>query len=87
MIYIVSASDEKFSLSSFSKALDENHWASYFHQASIGTHLSYQFFSNLSGRCKVVQPSINAEVRLMLNFREIPEIVFGPFPNNSKLSK
>lgn len=82
VIYIVSALNEKFSLSSFNKELDENFWASYFHQASIGTHLGYQFFSNLSGRCKVVQPLIDAEVCLMLNFREISEIIVGPFPNN-----
>ncbi|KAI9087156.1 hypothetical protein K1719_030791 [Acacia pycnantha] len=62
VIYIVSASNEKFSLSSFSKALDENYWASYFHQASIGTHHGCQFFSKLSGRCKVVQPLIDAEI-------------------------
>ncbi|XP_054803798.1 separase isoform X2 [Prosopis cineraria] len=63
VIYIVSASSEQFSLSSFSKALGENYWASYFHQASIGTHLAYQFCSNLSGRCKVVQPFVDAEIK------------------------
>ncbi|XP_061337166.1 separase [Gastrolobium bilobum] len=53
VMYVVSASSEQFSLSSFSKALGENYWSSYFHQASIGTHLTYQFLSHLTGRCKV----------------------------------
>ncbi|KAG4399168.1 hypothetical protein GLYMA_08G184200v4 [Glycine max] len=49
---VVSSLSEQFSLSSFSKALGENYWSSYFHQASIGTHLNYQFLSHLTGRCK-----------------------------------
>ncbi|KAF7803655.1 separase isoform X2 [Senna tora] len=61
VMYIVSASREQFSLSSLCKAFGENYWASYFLQASIGTHLTYQFFSNLSGRCKVVQPLVDAK--------------------------
>ncbi|XP_059463278.1 separase isoform X5 [Corylus avellana] len=52
-VYVLSASTELFPLFSSCKALSENHWASYFHQASLGTHLSYQFFSNMTGRCKV----------------------------------
>ncbi|KAK7302457.1 hypothetical protein RJT34_13347 [Clitoria ternatea] len=52
VMYVISASSERFSLSSFSKALSESCWSSYFHQASIGTHLTYQFFSHLTGRCK-----------------------------------
>ncbi|CAL8997984.1 unnamed protein product [Prunus brigantina] len=60
-IFLLSASSERFSLSSSSKTLCENHWASYFHQASLGTHLSYQFFSNVSDICNV-QHLVNAEV-------------------------
>ncbi|KAK7328241.1 hypothetical protein VNO77_22343 [Canavalia gladiata] len=52
VMYVVSASNEQFSLSSFSKALGENYWSSYFHQASIGTHLTYQFLSHLTSRYK-----------------------------------
>ncbi|CAJ1963611.1 unnamed protein product [Sphenostylis stenocarpa] len=49
---VVCSMSEQFSLSSFSKALGENYWSSYFHQASIGTHLTYQFLSHPTGRCK-----------------------------------
>ncbi|TKY71312.1 Separase protein [Spatholobus suberectus] len=49
---VVSSLSEQFSLSSFSKSLAENYWSSYFHQASIGTHLTYQFLSHMTGRCK-----------------------------------
>ncbi|KAK7839536.1 separase [Quercus suber] len=59
-IYVLSASTEFFPLSPSCKALSENHWASYFHQASLGTHLNYQFFSNMIGRCKV-QHLVDAE--------------------------
>ncbi|XP_017971181.1 PREDICTED: separase isoform X2 [Theobroma cacao] len=48
-IYLLSATTELFSLPSC-KALSESHWASYFHQASLGTHLNYQFFPNTCGR-------------------------------------
>ncbi|CAN1228737.1 ESP1 [Linum grandiflorum] len=42
-IYIISASRGLFSLPLCNKVLSESHWASYFHQASLGTHLNYQF--------------------------------------------
>ncbi|MED6149926.1 hypothetical protein PIB30_067258 [Stylosanthes scabra] len=48
----VSALREQISMSSLSQPLSENYWASYFHQASIGTHYTHQFLSNLTGRCK-----------------------------------
>ncbi|XVF00736.1 hypothetical protein REPUB_Repub04eG0027100 [Reevesia pubescens] len=48
-IYLLSATNEQFALPSC-KALSESHWASYFHQASLGTHLNYQFFPNSCGR-------------------------------------
>ncbi|XP_040366322.1 separase isoform X3 [Rosa chinensis] len=59
-IFLLSASSELFSLSSSCKKLHENHWASYFHQASIGTHLNYQFFTKVSERCKL-QHLLNGE--------------------------
>ncbi|KAF3975524.1 hypothetical protein CMV_001236 [Castanea mollissima] len=59
-IYVLSASTEFFPLPPSCKALSENHWASYFHQASLGTHVNYQFFSNMIGRCKV-QHLVDAE--------------------------
>ncbi|KAK7412084.1 hypothetical protein VNO78_03531 [Psophocarpus tetragonolobus] len=49
---VVSSSNQQFSLLPLSKALGESYWSSYFHQASIGTHLTYQFLSHLPGRCK-----------------------------------
>ncbi|KAL1336318.1 hypothetical protein HN51_030706 [Arachis hypogaea] len=48
----VSTLREQISMSSLSQTLSENYWASYFHQASIGTHYTHQFLSNLTGRCK-----------------------------------
>ncbi|XP_043718262.1 separase-like isoform X1 [Telopea speciosissima] len=32
--------------------LSVSHWAAYFHQASLGTHLNHQFFSTKSGKSK-----------------------------------
>ncbi|XP_058750289.1 separase-like isoform X2 [Vicia villosa] len=52
MMYTVSSVSEQFSIPSYSKVFDENYWSSYFHQASIGTHLTFQFLSHLTGRCK-----------------------------------
>ncbi|XP_058007009.1 separase isoform X2 [Hevea brasiliensis] len=51
-IYILSSSSEIFPMPSSSKVLSEGHWASYFHQASLGTHLTYQFFSSITGKRK-----------------------------------
>ncbi|KAE8690720.1 separase-like isoform X2 [Hibiscus syriacus] len=48
-VYLISATNEHFTLPSC-KALSESHWASYFHQASLGTHLNNQFFPSTSGR-------------------------------------
>lgn len=63
MVYVLSASTELFPSLSSCKALSETYWASYFHQASLGTHLNYQFFSNMTGRCKD-QQLVDAEVCL-----------------------
>ncbi|WCJ24668.1 hypothetical protein M5689_006610 [Euphorbia peplus] len=52
VIYTLSSSSELFSLQSHCKVLSEGHWASYFHQASLGTHLTYQFFSSATSKCK-----------------------------------
>ncbi|GMI95423.1 EXTRA SPINDLE POLES, RADIALLY SWOLLEN 4, homolog of separase, HOMOLOGY OF SEPARASE 1 [Hibiscus trionum] len=49
VVYLLSATNEHFTLPS-SKELSESHWASYFHQASLGTHRDNQFFPNTSGR-------------------------------------
>ncbi|CBI23880.3 unnamed protein product, partial [Vitis vinifera] len=60
-IYVLSASSEPFSLPPSScKALSECHWASYFHHASLGTHLNHQFFSNMAGKLKA-QNLLNVE--------------------------
>ncbi|XP_020532873.1 separase isoform X2 [Jatropha curcas] len=52
VIYVLSSSSELFSLPSCGKVLSESHWASYFHQASLGTHLTYQFFTSITGKHK-----------------------------------
>ncbi|KAF3435151.1 hypothetical protein FNV43_RR22238 [Rhamnella rubrinervis] len=52
VVFLLSSSSELCSFSSSCKALSENHWASYFHQASLGTHLNYQFFTTNSGTAK-----------------------------------
>ncbi|XP_031390814.1 separase isoform X2 [Punica granatum] len=49
--YIISASSEPFSSSR--NALSENYWASYFHQASIGSHLNHQFSLHIIQKEKV----------------------------------
>lgn len=76
-IYVLSASTEFFPLSPSCKALSENHWASYFHQASLGTHLNYQFFSNMIGRCKVQHP-VDAEVCSQASLFAYPFLIIGP---------
>ncbi|KAL6964352.1 separase [Sarracenia purpurea var. burkii] len=56
-IFVISASTEIFSSNiSPCKALSESHWASYFHQASLGTHLNHKFLSSLIGKQKVQDP-------------------------------
>ncbi|XP_030477632.1 separase isoform X2 [Cannabis sativa] len=52
VVFILAASGELCSLSS-SKAISENHWAAYFHQASLGSHLNYQIITNDYGRHEV----------------------------------
>ncbi|XP_012569077.1 separase isoform X2 [Cicer arietinum] len=52
VMYVVSSLSEQFSLPFVGKVFDANYWSSYFHQASIGTHLNYQFLSHLTGKCK-----------------------------------
>ncbi|WCJ18437.1 hypothetical protein M5689_000788 [Euphorbia peplus] len=59
VIYTLSSSSELFSLPSHCKVLSEGHWASYFHQASLGTHLTYQFFSSATSKCKAGHPTVD----------------------------
>ncbi|KAG6652968.1 separase isoform X5 [Carya illinoinensis] len=59
-VYVLSASTKLFPLLSPCKVLTDYQWASYFHQASLGTHLNYQLFSNMTGRSKV-QHIVDAE--------------------------
>ncbi|XP_057978228.1 separase isoform X2 [Malania oleifera] len=57
VIILYSTSYEPSSLSlSSCKSLSEAHWASYFHQASIGTHLNYQLLSSFAGKHKAQTP-------------------------------
>ncbi|XP_024005725.1 separase isoform X2 [Eutrema salsugineum] len=51
-LYLLSASSAEFSFECDGNELSASHWVSYFHQASLGTHISYQFISNLSRRHK-----------------------------------
>ncbi|KAF9685049.1 hypothetical protein SADUNF_Sadunf03G0013900 [Salix dunnii] len=45
-IFVLSSSSKTFSLPNNSKVLSESHWASFFHQASLGNNLNHQFLSN-----------------------------------------
>ncbi|KAI3788961.1 hypothetical protein L2E82_01744 [Cichorium intybus] len=48
VLYTLSPSNEAFSmLSSSSNVVSESQWASFFHQASLGTHLNHQLFSRI----------------------------------------
>lgn len=60
-MFLFAASGDLCSLSSSCKVLSENHWASFFHQASLGSHLNYQFSTNHSQTHKG-QHLVNAEV-------------------------
>ncbi|KAL1201644.1 Separase [Cardamine amara subsp. amara] len=52
-LYLLSSSSAEFSFECDGRnELSTSHWVSYFHQASIGTHISYHFISNLSQRHK-----------------------------------
>ncbi|KAK1435343.1 hypothetical protein QVD17_01104 [Tagetes erecta] len=44
VLYTLSPSNKAFSMfTSYNTSLSESKWASYFHQASVGTHTNYQF--------------------------------------------
>ncbi|KAL8218762.1 hypothetical protein R6Q57_022135 [Mikania cordata] len=47
VLYALSPSSKAFSMLTSSNSLSESQWASYFHQASLGTHVNYQLFSRL----------------------------------------
>ncbi|KAI7738304.1 hypothetical protein M8C21_012966, partial [Ambrosia artemisiifolia] len=48
VLYTLSPSIKTFSMpTSSASSLSESQWASYFHQASLGTHVNYQLFSRL----------------------------------------
>ncbi|XP_057494488.1 LOW QUALITY PROTEIN: separase-like [Actinidia eriantha] len=56
-IFVLSASTDFFSpYLSPCKELSESHWASYFHQASLGTHLNHKLLSSLIGKQKDQDP-------------------------------
>jgi len=76
VMYVVSSSSEQFLMPSFSKVFDENYWSSYFHQASIGTHLTYQFLSHTSGGCKV-QSLVDVQFRHIFMFINILKFIHG----------
>ena len=67
VIFLLSATGELGSLSSSCKALSENQWASFFHQASVGTHLNYQFFTSHDWISKVTDLS-DAKVLTHYNY-------------------
>ncbi|VVB12005.1 unnamed protein product, partial [Arabis nemorensis] len=52
-LYLLSTSSAEFSFECDGNELSTSHWVSYFHQASLGTHISYHFISNLSRRHKL----------------------------------
>ncbi|KAK1417650.1 hypothetical protein QVD17_26781 [Tagetes erecta] len=47
VLYTLSPSSKTFSMLTSSNLLSESQWASYFHQASLGTLVNYQLFSRL----------------------------------------
>ncbi|KAF8411822.1 hypothetical protein HHK36_004381 [Tetracentron sinense] len=52
-IFLLSTSGGPFPLPLYSgKALSGSHWAAYFHQASLSTHLNHQFLSRMSVKLK-----------------------------------
>ncbi|XP_014518647.1 separase isoform X1 [Vigna radiata var. radiata] len=63
LMCVVSSISKQFSLLSFSRVLSENYWSSYFHQASIGTHLTHQFLSHPSGRSKGLHVTGSSSIR------------------------
>ncbi|KAK4739682.1 hypothetical protein R3W88_003379 [Solanum pinnatisectum] len=83
-VYVLSTSVKSFSIAP-SKAISESQWASFFHQASIGTHLNQHFFSfplkkqkaehdvDYEGSCSSRQPYLGSEELNML--RIAPESV------------
>lgn len=49
-IFVVSVSAESISLPLCTgKALSASHWAAYFHQASVGSYMHYQYLSSMKG--------------------------------------
>ncbi|KAL9818505.1 Separase [Arabidopsis thaliana] len=51
-LYLLSSSNSEFTFEYDGNELSASHWVSFFHQASLGTHLSYHFISNLSQKHK-----------------------------------
>ncbi|XP_060167773.1 separase isoform X1 [Lycium barbarum] len=75
-VYVLSTSIKSFNIAP-SKAISESHWASFFHQASIGTHLNQHFFScplkkqkaeDYEGSCSSSQLYLGSEQHSMLRF-------------------
>ncbi|CAI9287403.1 unnamed protein product [Lactuca saligna] len=65
MLYTLSPSNKALSmLSSFSSVLSESQWASFFHQASLGTHLNHQLVSRF-GKHKDQNTTTDVHVKLM----------------------
>ncbi|KFK31931.1 hypothetical protein AALP_AA6G177700 [Arabis alpina] len=50
-LYLLSSSSAEFSFSCDGE-LSASHWVTYYHQASLGAHINYQFLSNFSRRYK-----------------------------------
>ncbi|XP_020873224.1 separase isoform X2 [Arabidopsis lyrata subsp. lyrata] len=51
-LYLLSSSSAEFSFEYDGSELSASHWVSFFHQASLGTHISYHFISKLSQKHK-----------------------------------
>ncbi|CAE6181743.1 unnamed protein product [Arabidopsis arenosa] len=52
-LYLLSSSSAEFSFEYDGSELSASHWVSFFHQASLGTHISYHFISKLSQKHKL----------------------------------
>ena len=52
VLYMLSTSVEAFSMSP-DEAVSQSHWATFFHQASIGSHFNQQLLSSMMRKPKV----------------------------------
>lgn len=73
VVFVLFSSTELFSQPGvLCKTLSKSHWASYFHQASIGTHVNHRVISSMIGKENVLDSS-RVEDCGLTNSRLVPE--------------